>query len=98
MEKGERVIRVEVRLYATLKKYHPSTSSGHRPEGKNSEPGEALVCELAEGTTVQKFLEKELGVPPGEVKIVFVNGVSRSFDHVLADGDRVGIFPPVAGG
>jgi molybdopterin converting factor small subunit len=101
MEKGERVIRVEVRLYATLKKYHPSKGgarSGHRPEGKNSEPGEALVCELAEGTTVQKFLEKELGIPPGEVKIVFINGVSRSFDHVLADGDRVGIFPPIAGG
>ncbi|NIN68667.1 MAG: hypothetical protein GTO63_28970, partial [Anaerolineae bacterium] len=50
------MIRVEVRLYATLRKYHP--------EGKNSEPGEALVCELAEGTTVQKLLENELGVPP----------------------------------
>ena len=81
------MIRVEARLYATLKKYHP--------EGKF---GEALVRELAEGTTVQKLLKGELGVPPGEVKTVFVNGVSRSFDHVLTDGDRVGIFPPVAGG
>ena len=90
MEYGEQVIRVEVRLYATLRKYHP--------EGKNSEPGEALVCELAEGTTVQKLLENELGVPPGEVKTVFVNGLSRRFDHALADGDRVGIFPPVGGG
>jgi molybdopterin synthase sulfur carrier subunit len=87
MESGERVIRVEARLYATLKKYHP--------EGK---AGEVLIRELAEGTTLQKFLENEMGVPPGEVKIVFVNGVSRSFDHVLTDGDRVGIFPPVAGG
>ena len=82
------VIRIEARLYATLRKYQPE-------EGK---VGEALVCELAEGTTVQKLLENELGVPPGEVKTVFVNGVSRSFDHVLTDGDRVGIFPPVAGG
>jgi len=81
------VIRIEARLYATLRKYHL--------EGK---VGEALVLELAEGTTVQKLLENELGVPPGEVKTVFVNGVSRSFDHILADGDRVGIFPPVAGG
>ena len=80
-------MRVEARLYATLRKYHP--------EGK---VGEALVCDLAEGTSVQKLLENELGVPPGEVKIVFVNGLSRSFDHVLADGDRVGIFPPVAWG
>ena len=81
------MIRVEARLYATLRKYDPG--------GK---VGEALVRELAEGTTVQKLLEKELGVPPGEVKTVFVNGLSRSFDYVLADGDRVGIFPPVAGG
>lgn len=84
------MIKVEVRLYATLRKY--------QPERKSSESGEALVCELAAGTTVQKFLENELGVPPGEVKTVFVNGVSQGFDHVLADGDRVGIFPPVAGG
>jgi len=84
------VIRVEARLYATLKKYHP--------EGENSKPGEALVRELAQGTTVQELLQKELGVPPSEVKTVFVNGVSRRFDYVLADGDRVGIFPPVAGG
>jgi molybdopterin converting factor small subunit len=81
------VIKIEARLYATLGKYHP--------EGK---VGEALARELAEGTTVQKLLENELGVPPDEVKTVFVNGVSRSFDHVLADGDRVGIFPPVGGG
>jgi molybdopterin converting factor small subunit len=81
------VIRIEARLYATLRKYHP--------EGK---VGEALVRELAEGTTVQELLEGELRVPPNEIKTVFVNGMSRSFDHVLADGDRVGIFPPVAGG
>ncbi len=81
------MIRVEARLYATLREYHP--------EGK---AGEALVYELTEGTTIQKLLENELGVPPGEVKTVFVNGISQSFDYVLADGDRVGIFPPVAGG
>jgi molybdopterin converting factor small subunit len=86
MENGERVIRVEVRLYATLRKYQPERKVG-----------EALVCELAEGTILQK-LEKELGIPPGEVKTAFVNGVSRRSDYVLADGDRVGIFPPIAGG
>lgn len=81
------MIRIEARLYATLRKYQPERKVG-----------EALVHELAEGTTVQKLLEEELGVPPDEVKTVFVNGVSRDFDYILADGDRVGIFPPVAGG
>jgi molybdopterin synthase sulfur carrier subunit len=87
MSRRSGVIRVEARLYATLRKYHP--------EGK---VGEVMVCELAEGTTIQKFLENDLGVPPGEVKTVFVNGLSQRFDHVLANGDRLGIFPPVAGG
>ena len=81
------MIRVEARLCATLKKYHPE-----------EKVGEALVGELPEGTTVQTFLEKELGGRPDEVKTVFVNGASRSFDHVLADGDRLDIFPAVDGG
>ena len=42
--------------------------------------------------------DKELGGSPNEVKTVWVNGASRSFEHVLADGDRVGIFPAIGGG
>jgi len=81
------MIRVEVRLYATLGTYRPDAPIG-----------EAAVCELADGTTVRELLEGTLGVPPDQVKTVFVNAVSRRFDYILADGDRVGIFPPVAGG
>jgi sulfur-carrier protein len=81
------MIRVEVRLYATLGTYQPDVSIG-----------EAAVCDLVDGTTVRKLLEETLGVPPDQVKTVFVNAVSQRFDYVLADGDRVGIFPPVAGG
>jgi sulfur-carrier protein len=39
-----------------------------------------------------------LGIPPGEVKLRFVNGKQAKDDQVLAEGDRVGLFPPVGGG
>lgn len=40
----------------------------------------------------------ELGVPADQVKLIFVNGRSVEADTQLADGDRVGLFPPVGGG
>ena len=43
-------------------------------------------------------LVAELGLPPNQVKLVFVNGRISRQEYVLQDGDRVGIFPPVGGG
>jgi len=43
-------------------------------------------------------LLERLKVPKQEAKILFVNNRSQSIDYVLQDGDRVGIFPQVAGG
>jgi len=79
-------IQVEVRLYALLRRYRPDLR-----------PGQAFRLSLPEGATV-KELEEQLGIPLDQVKTVFVNGISRPPEHVLSDGDRVGIFPPVAGG
>ena len=81
------MIRIEARLYATLTKYRPGYRSG-----------ECLAFEIAEGTTIRQFLEDGVGMPPDEVKTVFVNGLARELDHALADGDRVGVFPPIGGG
>ncbi|MCL0036450.1 MoaD/ThiS family protein [Dehalococcoidia bacterium] len=78
---------IEIRLYATLKSY--------RPELKVGEP---LFLNVDEGTTAKRVLEEVLGIPAKVIKTVFVNGIYRDLDHVLADGDRVGIFPPVGGG
>lgn len=81
------MIGIEIRLYATLRRY--------RPELKVGEP---LFLNLDEGTTMKRLLEEQLGIPTEVVKTVFVNGIYRGFDHVLSGGDRVGIFPPVGGG
>ncbi|HEX9914160.1 MAG TPA: MoaD/ThiS family protein [Candidatus Bathyarchaeia archaeon] len=54
-----------------------------------------LYIEGAE--TVHALLEM-IGVPEAEVKNVMVNGRRREHDYTLTDGDRVALFPPIAGG
>lgn len=39
-----------------------------------------------------------LGIPEGEVKISFANGVVVAPDYELQEGDRIGLFPAVGGG
>jgi len=53
--------------------------------------------ELNQGGTVQDLIA-ELGLPPQEVRIVFVNGLIRDLSHPLQDGDEVSFFPSVGGG
>jgi molybdopterin synthase sulfur carrier subunit len=39
-----------------------------------------------------------MSIPPEAPKVIFLNGVHAKGDEVLKDGDRLGAFPPVAGG
>ncbi len=80
------MIEVEVRLYATLRKYSPGTGVG-----------EPVVLEVPDGARLADLLAR-LGVPKGEMKVAFVNNRRQGDDYQLARGDRVAIFPPVAGG
>ncbi len=80
------MITVHVKLFATLRRYSPGLKMG-----------QALPVELPDGATVDHLI-RQLGLPAEEVKMVFVNGLVRQRDHPLADGDELGIFPPVGGG
>ncbi len=82
------MITVQVKLFATLRNRAGPTGLGI---------GQAFPVELPEGATAGHLVD-HLGLPPEEVKILFVNGLTRTLDHVLADGDELGIFPPVGGG
>ena len=73
---------IELKCYATLA---PLT------------PGNADAFPIKPGETVLDLMTR-LSIPPEEVKIVFVNGLTVPLDKQLADGDRVGVFPPVGGG
>ena len=77
---------VEVALFATLRKYRPG-------RGDTS----AFQLDMPEGTTVDGLL-RILGIPASETKQVFAGSKRREGAYVLQDGERVAIFPPVAGG
>ncbi len=79
-------MEIAVTLYATLVHYHP--------EDKGNEP---FTVQFSEKATVKDLLQK-LGIKEGEAKQVFVRHRSRPDDFELQDGDRVAIFPSVAGG
>jgi molybdopterin converting factor small subunit len=80
------MITVHVKLFATLRNRRPGLGIG-----------EAFPVELADGATVADLIQ-QLDLQEVEVKLVFVNGIVRDKFHPLADGDELGIFPPVGGG
>ena len=81
----KRMIKVEVRLYATLRKYHKAGTD------------EAVILQMPEGASLTALLAR-LGVPKEEARIISVNYRQQANDYLLQDGDRVAIFPPVGGG
>lgn len=85
MESGG-TIRVQVALFATLRKYHPD-----KPETG------PVWLDVPAGTTIDALLEV-LGIPAEQTKQTFVSSRQRKGDYVIEDGARVGIFPPIAGG
>lgn len=80
------MIKTEVRLYATLRKYHSELGIG-----------EPLVLTLDGKAKLGNLLD-ELKIPKEEIKTIFVNGKWEEESYLLQDGDRIGIFPPIGGG
>jgi molybdopterin converting factor small subunit len=82
-------MNVEVRLYGTLRRYRPANVPGapHLP----------FTTPLPPGATVDT-LRQYLSIPDGLVSAAAVNEEAVESDFSLSDGDRVGLFPPSAGG
>jgi molybdopterin synthase sulfur carrier subunit len=78
-------MKIELRLYASLSRYMPEQWRG------------SPTVEVSEGVTIKGLLAA-MKVPLEIVKVTFLNGVHAKGDEVLREGDRVGVFPPVAGG
>lgn len=77
-------MKIYLKLFANLKNLHPT--------GDPDEP-----VELPEGTTVDQFIAQS-NIPDPQAKIIFVNNRKAGRDQELKDGDRLSIFPPLAGG
>ena len=82
-------MEVEVKLYGQLRRYRPRDIAGaaHHPFNHLLEAGATAVT-----------LAKDLGIPDGLVNATAVNGEAAGPDIILQDGDKVGLFPPSAGG
>ncbi len=61
------------------------------------QPADAERFPIREGETVAEVIQR-LGIADDEVRIIFVNSKTVPAATVLADGDRVGLFPAVGGG
>ena len=78
-------MRIEVRLFATLRRHALSAAGG------------VLAVDVPEGCKAADAIAR-LGIDAPEVHILMVNGVIGRLDQVLVGGDRLGLFPPVGGG
>jgi molybdopterin converting factor small subunit len=84
--KSSKRMKIELHLYASFKSL--------LPEGSN---GNTFIAEVDEGITVGELLRR-MNIPAGAPKIVLLNGIHANGNEILKEGDRVGAFPPVAGG
>ncbi|OFX27067.1 MAG: molybdopterin synthase sulfur carrier subunit [Bacteroidetes bacterium GWA2_31_9b] len=62
-------------------------------EGRQKE----LLMEFNRPVTAHDIIN-QLGINARDVAILLVNGMDRSLDNELKEGDIVAIFPPVGGG
>ena len=79
-------MNLEVRLFATLGPY--------LPEGAQ---GDGAIMAFPAGTTVDDVV-RALGIPSHLPFMTVVNGHEVEPERVLAEGDVVAMFPPLAGG
>lgn len=80
------MVEIEVRVYGSLRRYRPQAPL---------DAGERMW--VPDGSTVGALIHS-LGIPPDEVNVVFVNRRARAPETPLQAGDRVDLFPAVAGG
>ena len=81
-----KIIKAEVRVFATLRRYMPGYGIG-----------EAKVIELPKGTTLEE-LRAQLKLPLDEVKVIMRNGIQSQLKEEIEDGDRIAYIPAVGGG
>jgi sulfur carrier protein ThiS len=79
-------VKVDVVLFAHLSTFQPDGHGGRH----------ARTVDLPEGTTIADVISM-IGLPD-EPRVIFVNSRHADESAALHAGDRLAIFPPVAGG
>lgn len=88
-------MRITFKLFAMLADHLPAQVDG------NARDGNAVSFDVPEGTTVQQLIDR-FALPARLVHLVLVDGryiePSARASRVLADGEALAIWPPIAGG
>ncbi len=79
-------MRVQVKLFATLRKYMPAGTSG-----------DTLTVDVADGATVGDVVAA-LGIPAEHARMAVVAGQQLDLAARVPVGAEVNLFPPLAGG
>ena len=79
-------MKVEVRLFATLQSYLPAGARG-----------DGVSLDFPPGATVGDVVAS-LNIPSDVACLIVVNGRDAAPEQVLAPGDELAMFPPLAGG
>ena len=77
--------KIEIRFFGHLRDYLPE------------KPGPSNFITVSDGVDVGVVLDG-LGIPVDDPKIILVNGVHAGRETPMNDGDKLSVFPPVAGG
>jgi sulfur carrier protein ThiS len=78
-------VRIEVHLHADLERYAPGARRG------------VITLELPVGALVSDVL-RQIALPADRRVLIGLNGVAAQPEHVLEDGARIDLVPPIAGG
>lgn len=79
-------MKIEVVLYAQLACLLPGERTGN-----------TCTMDVQDGCAIRDVLTS-LNVPTDSPKILFINGRHAKEDTMLKEGDRLAVFPPIAGG
>ncbi len=79
-------IRVNVRLFATLRRFYP-----------DYDPEKGIDVKVEEGSTIEKLI-RILQLPEEEARVILINGKSKMTTDTIKDGDQIHIFTPLGGG
>jgi molybdopterin converting factor small subunit len=79
-------MRVQVKLFATLRKYLPAGSAG-----------DTLTVEIAEDATVGDLVAR-LGIPADHARMAVAAGEQLDLAARVPAGVEINLFPPLAGG
>jgi molybdopterin converting factor small subunit len=79
-------MKIKLKLFATFREYLPEGNDGH-----------SVILELDEKTNVESVLI-QMKLPADIPKIILINGLQKTANEVLHEGDTLSVFPPIAGG